>query len=111
MDEVPLLLKAPTEVADHHIIPAFRGNDKYSDFIKSRGINVDDYCITIAHGGKNSHHLKFIEGRGYNKQWRQWIDDNPLATDKDIFQFAGTMMDRYKLTSYKIHKYNESKIY
>lgn len=36
---------------DHHIIPAFRGKSKpYADFISARGIDVDQYTITVDAG-------------------------------------------------------------
>jgi hypothetical protein len=57
------LLKEATQVADHHIMPKFRGNTKYSSYFSDRGINVDDFTVTLLHG-KASHHLKFIHGQG-----------------------------------------------
>jgi RHS repeat-associated protein len=102
------LLQASKNLADHHIIPAFRGKSaKYARFIKKRGINVDNFTVTLSHG-KNSHHLKFIHGQGkWNQRWMDWIDANPNATAKDIYQFAGRMMDQYGLSSVKIHPYKK----
>jgi hypothetical protein len=102
----PKRLLAPTNVADHHIIPMFRGKSaKYAKFISDRGIDVDQFTITLAHG-KASHHLKFIHGQGkWNKKWMDWIDANPNATAKDIYQFAGKMMDDFNLSGFPIHPY------
>jgi Predicted lipoprotein of unknown function (DUF2380) len=102
------LLEAPKEVADHHIIPAFRGKSKpYADFIKERGINVDDFTITVS-SGKGGQHMNFIHGRGkWNQKWMEFIDNNPNATAKDIYQNAGKMMDDYGLSSYPIHPYKQ----
>ncbi|CAM5223544.1 hypothetical protein UACE39S_01036 [Ureibacillus acetophenoni] len=102
------LLTNSMKTADHHIIPAFRGKSKnYADFIKNRGIDVDNFTVTIAHG-KDSHHLKFLHGQGkWNQKWMDWIDSHPNATAKDIYQFAGKMMDEYGLTGLKIHHYRK----
>ncbi len=102
------LLEAPKEVADHHLIPAFRGKSKpYADFIKQRGINVDDFTITVS-SGKGGQHMNFIHGKGkWNQKWMGFIDNNPNATAKDIYQFTGKMMDDYGLSGYPIHSYKK----
>ena len=102
------LLEAPKEVADHHLIPAFRGKSKpYADFIKQRGINVDDFTITVS-SGKGGQHMNFIHGKGkWNQKWMGFIDNNPNATAKDIYQFTGKMMDDYGLSGYPIHPYKK----
>lgn len=96
------------EVNDHHIIPKFRGKSKkYADFISSRGINVDDYTITVS-AGKGGIHMNLLHGKGgWNQKWIEFIDNNPNATAKDIYQFAGKMMDDYGLNSYNIHPYGK----
>nr|WP_286086034.1 DUF2380 domain-containing protein [Brevibacillus sp. NSP2.1] len=89
------------------MFPKFRGNDKYAKFFKEKGINVDDFTVTLAHG-KDSHHLKFIHGQGkWNETWKAWIDANPNATAKEIFQQAGKMMDEYGLSGIRIHPYKK----
>ena len=91
---------------DHHVIPAFRGKSKpYADFIADRGIDVDQYTITVD-AGKGGIHMNSIHGKGgWNQKWMEFIDNNPNATAKDIYQFAGKMMDDYGLSGYKIHPY------
>ena len=91
---------------EHHIFPKFRGNWYYSNFFESRGINVDDYTVTVG-GGAGGQHMNSIHGRGqWNPIWKEWIDNNPNATAKDIFQFGGKMMDEYGLSGYPIHPYH-----
>ena len=102
------LLEKTKKPEDHHIIPAFRGKSKpYADFIKSLGIDVDQYTVTVS-GGKGGMHMNTIHGRGgWNQKWIEFIDNNPNATSKDIFQFAGKMMDDYGLSGLRIHPYGK----
>jgi len=104
----PKLLGPAMNVADHHVIPAFRGQSaRYAQFIKARGIDVDQFTVTVSHGAA-SHHLKFIHGKGgWNRKWMEWIDANPNATAKDIYQFAGRMMDEYGLSGLHIHPHGK----
>ena len=62
---------------DHHIIPAFRGKSKpYADFISARGIDVDQYTITVD-AGKGGMHMNIIHGKGgWNQKWMDFIDNN-----------------------------------
>lgn len=98
-------LSEPLRLEDHHIIPKFRGKSKfYTEFIEKLGINVDDYTITVS-GGKGGQHMNFIHGKA---QWNlKWIDQHLNATEKDVFQFAGKMMDEYNLSGYRIHPYGK----
>ena len=102
------LLGTTKNSQDHHIIPAFRGKSKpYADFIKKLGIDVDQYTITVS-GGKGGMHMNFIHGKGkWNQKWMNFIDDHPNATAKDIYQFAGKMMDDYGLSGLQIHPYGK----
>lgn len=92
---------------DHYIIPKFRGKSKpYADFISNLGIDVDQYTITVT-AGKGGAHINLLHGKGkWNQKWMNFIDNNPNATAKDVFQFAGKMMDEYEVNKFKIHPYN-----
>lgn len=53
-------------------------------------------------------HMNFIHGKGkWNKKWMDFIDSNPNASAKDIYQFAGQMMDEYGLSGLEIHPYKK----
>ncbi|MDT8717965.1 hypothetical protein IAI10_14970 [Clostridium sp. 19966] len=70
-------------------------------------ITMNKY-IKILTAGEVGQHMNFIHGKAqWNPKWMGWIDNNPDATRKDIYQFAGKMMDDYGLSSYKIHQYGK----
>ena len=51
---------------------------------------------------------KAIHGKGdWNPLWMEWIDNHPDATAKDIFQFAGKMMDEFGLGGYEMHPFHK----
>jgi hypothetical protein len=97
---VPRALLGPTKVHRHHLLPrAFRAE------FKARGINIDDFAVELG----ETFHLRSIHGRGdlvtpgqYNQRWRKFFEDNPNASAKDIYQFAGGLIDEYGLNSFPI---------
>jgi hypothetical protein len=97
-------LAAPV-MHDHHLMPRqFRG------FFSERGIDIDAHTISI---GERSH-LAGLHGQGlgnmpgrWNKEWIDWIKDNPNATEKDVYQQLGTMMDRYNINDFPVHRYGQ----
>ncbi|MBO5087696.1 MAG: DUF2380 domain-containing protein, partial [Lachnospiraceae bacterium] len=104
--ETEKIISGKTE--QHHIIPAFRGKSSpYADFISALGIDVDKYVIDVS-GGEGGAHMNLIHGKGkWNDKWKEFIDNTPDATAKDIFQFAGQMLDEYGLSGYEIHEYRK----
>ena len=68
---------------------------------------MDQYTITVS-SGKEGMHMNSIHGKGdWNPLWMEWIDNHPDATAKDIFQFAGKMMDDFGLSGYEIHPFHK----
>lgn len=43
----------------------------------------------------------------WNDRWRNFIENNPNASQREIYQFGGRLMDEYGLTNYRIHPYRE----
>lgn len=59
-------------------------------------------------------HQRGVHGNGignmpgrWNQQWEEWIQANPNATAKDVYQQLGRMMDDYGLGGSRIHPYRE----
>jgi hypothetical protein len=79
----------------HHIFNKFHAPTpsslKYINFFKSRGINVDDFCVDIP----VTFHREWIHkaGRNWTTTWKRWIDDNPVATTLEVYQQGGRMMN------------------
>lgn len=91
---------APPKLIKHHIFNKFRGkspkSQKYRDFFAEHGIPVDKWSVEIP----ESMHKTWIHGAGRNwtTQWKRWIDANPSATTREVYQRAGKMMDDYGLS-------------
>jgi hypothetical protein len=104
LKSAPLLLKSP-RMMDHHLFPR-----QFKEFFSSRGINIDAHTVSLG----DVSHLKGVHGNGlgdmpgkWNPQWAQWIEANPNATAKDVYQQLGIMMDRYHLNDLPIHPYGK----
>ncbi len=99
----PKLLEAG-KLAKHHLFP-----QQFRKFFSSRGINIDQFTVTLGH---NTSHLKGVHGKGlgnmpggWNKRWADFIEANPNATAKDIYQFGGKLMDEFGLSHIPIQPY------
>jgi hypothetical protein len=105
-DSVPLALPAP-KMVKHHVFNKFRGisekSQKYRDFFQKHQIDIDGYSISIS----ESFHRSQIHGAGKNwtTKWKTWIDLNPGASSKDVYQFAGKLMDEYNVSHIPIERY------
>jgi len=98
---------APPVTVKHHIFNKFRGaspsSQKYRDFFRRRGIDVDRYTVEIP----EKMHQEFIhraEGN-WTTRWKEWIDAHPNATATEVYQFAGQMMDEYGLSGLPLVPY------
>jgi hypothetical protein len=91
----------------HHIFNKFRGESpqskKYRDFFKQHDIEVDKFCIEIP----DTTHINKIHqaGNNWTKKWKDWIDANPNATTREVYQKAGSLMDEYGVSHVKLVKY------
>ncbi|WP_437962692.1 RHS repeat-associated core domain-containing protein (plasmid) [Sorangium sp. So ce119] len=101
--QTPAALLAPVKIQRHHIFP-----QKFKTFFQARGVDIDKFTVEISQG----HHLSSVHGRGelntpgrYNQRWAEFIETNPNATAKDIYQFGGRLMDEYGLNRLPIVPY------
>lgn len=95
-----------SKLADHHIFP-----QQFREFFKARRVDVDKFTITVAH---DTTHLKGIHGRGlgnmpgrWNQRWAEFIKNNPSASPKDVYQFAGKLLDEFGLGHIPIHPWGK----
>ena len=73
---------------------------------------ANDYTISI---DQQVTHLKAVHGAGnlgekpgrWNQHWAEWINKNPDATQKEIFQRAGEMLRSFNLQNCNIHPYKK----
>jgi hypothetical protein len=102
--EKPVLLPS-TKVADHHIFP-----QQFKKFFAERGIEINDYTVSLG----QTTHLRGVHGKGnagltgkWNNKWEQFIESNPKATAKEVYQFAGKLMDEFNLNKEILHGYRK----
>ncbi|MEM9168108.1 MAG: RHS repeat-associated core domain-containing protein [Pseudomonadota bacterium] len=95
-------LSAPS-MQRHHLLP-----QKFRSQFEARGIEIDQYTVSIP----ENMHLRGVHGKGsdylpgnWNGQWEEFFDTNPYATDKEIYQNLGTMMDDFGLSGLEIGPY------
>jgi len=104
----PSRLIAPVRTVRHHLFNKFRGksprSETYRAFFRKHKINVDDFVVEIP----EAMHKKWIHrlGEKWTTRWKDWIDANPEATTREVYQFAGQLMDEYGLVGEDIIKYH-----
>ncbi|MBP9752794.1 MAG: DUF2380 domain-containing protein [Proteobacteria bacterium] len=102
------LLQHP-KMVEHHLFNKFRGqssnSQKYRDFFKKHDINVDEFCVKIT---ETTHQrVIHVAGNNWTTRWKNWIDSNMNATTKEVYQFAGSLMDEYGISHLNILKYSK----
>lgn len=109
VDEIAGLLPAP-KFQKHHIMP-----QKHRAWFERKGINIDDFSVKL----ESKEHLSGVHGKGgfvgsgnvkypkekWNDLWDDYIDKNPGATPKEIYQHAGKLMDQFGLSKLPLEKY------
>jgi hypothetical protein len=91
---------------EHHIFP--QELEEYFESRQPNGIDIDEHVTAI---DREVH--KIVHGKGgffedYNTEWREWKEANPNATEQQVFEQAGKMMDKYGLSlGTKLKKYRK----
>ncbi len=104
------LLPAP-KLQNHHIFP-----QHWKDWFRAPGRNIDIDKFTVELSEKT--HLSGVHGKGgfvavddielsgrWNARWEEFISKNPNATAKEVYQFAGGLMDEFGLSGLDIVAY------
>lgn len=101
--ERPRALLANPRIHRHHIMP-----QRFRDFFEARGIDIDQFTVELTEG----RHLRSIHGRGdaitpggWNRRWQDFIQDNPNASAREVYQHAGRLMDEFGLRDLPIVPY------
>ena len=96
-------LPAPV-MADHHIFP-----QQFKSYFSTKGIDIDLHTVSVPH---QITHLRGLHGKGnanmpggWNQRWKIFIEATPDATSKDVYQFAGKLMDEYGINHIRLHGY------
>ena len=104
------LLPSP-KLHSHHIFP-----QKWTSWFAKRGIDSDQYTVAL----EAKTHLAGLHGKGgfvgpgdavlagrWNLRWQEFIALNPNASTKEIYQFAGKLMDEFGLSGLPIVPYSQ----
>jgi hypothetical protein len=98
-------LLAAIKVNDHHIFP-----QQFKKFFAERGIKINDYTVSLG----QTTHLHSVHGKGsaglagrWNSRWEEFIQKFPNATTREVYQFAGSLMDEFKLNKEILHGYKK----
>lgn len=83
----------------HHVFPQAKNIQKW---IASRGINIHKYVVELSEGEHSAVHAK---GVNWNDAWKEFMKTNPNATEQEIFEFAGKLMDKYKISDAPLTNY------
>ena len=76
----------------------------YRDFFKKHGIDVDKFTVKIP---ESLHKQVHAAGRNWTTRWKRWIDANPNATTKEVYQHGGRLMDEYGLSRFPLVPYKD----
>jgi RHS repeat-associated protein len=83
----------------HHIFPQA---ERFSDFFKRAGIDIDKWTVKI-----DEHFHKELHGKGggvWNERWRQFMDEQPNASANEIYEFGAELIDEFELPT-KFYSY------
>jgi len=75
----------PAGYDQHHIFP-----QQYIDYFASAGINIHNYCYAMPRPDHQQLHSD-----GWNPDWDDFFDNNPYASQYDIYNHAFQMMIDY----------------
>jgi hypothetical protein len=87
----------------HHVFP-----QEMRDWFKAKGVTIDEYTVFISEGEHQAIHLK-KNFKGWNQEWKDFIDTHPNATEQQVFEEAGRLMDKYRISDAEIAPYGQKK--
>jgi hypothetical protein len=78
---------------------------KIQQWIAKRGIAIDEYVLELSEGEHQAVHIAGKNWPGWNDHWKAFMEANPNASEQDIFEFAGRLMDKYKISEAPLKTY------
>jgi hypothetical protein len=93
----------PGKVHKHHLLP-----QQFETWFKSKGINIHKYSVRLP----SDKHLKGVHGKGgegfpgqWNPRWKEFIDNNPNATQDQIFKYMNELREGFGISDLPIEPY------
>jgi hypothetical protein len=97
----------------HHVFP-----QQFRAWFEARfqvGHDIDEYTVFLDWGPHSAIHTRAQGGvrqgvqepdlPGWNQEWANWIAANPNATEQEIFEQAGRLMEKYRISQATIDRY------
>jgi hypothetical protein len=110
--------KAYPAKPQHHVFPQ-ELRSWFEERFKGTSENIHDYTVYLSEGEHQAIHKSgkggVVKGvqeadlKGWNQEWKDFKRDNPTAPPQMIFEEAGRLMDRYKISGEEIARYKGKK--
>ncbi len=102
----------------HHVFPQ-ELKKWFEQRFRGTSENIHDYTIYLSEGEHQAIHVSrkggVLKGQqqpdltGWNQEWKDYKRDHPNATPQMIFEEAGRLMDKYKISMATIDRYKDRK--
>jgi hypothetical protein len=102
----------------HHIFPQ-ELRAWFAERFNGSKENIDEYTVYLSEGEHTAIHSRGEGGtvkgvqeadlKGWNREWKDFMTKNPKATAQQIFEEAGHLMEKYKISEAEITRYGTKK--
>jgi hypothetical protein len=110
--------RAYPSTPQHHVFPQ-ELESWFKERFKGTGENIHEYTVFISEGEHQAIHKagkgSVVKGvqepdlKGWNQEWKDFKQNNPNASPQAIFEKAGQLMDKYKISAAEIARYKGKK--
>ena len=111
--------KAYPRMPQHHVFPQ-ELSAWFEARFKGTSENIHDYTVYLSEGEHQAIHqtgkggaVKGIQEpdlKGWNQEWKDFAAKHPNASPQMIFEEAGRLMDKYKISGEEIARYKRAKM-
>lgn len=92
----------------HHLFP-----QELRTWFEKAGIKIDEHTVFLSEGIHQALHLKGVNLKGWNQEWKDFKANFEAnlqdATEQQIFEKAGKLMEKYRISDADIATYGQKK--